>query len=1105
MLLRGTFGGDPQEPKEAGSHASTLFHGMRRRVDVGIDVLPFRLRSSMSASYTPVFLSYARAASRPDAQRLYDALGGQAAGLCFLDSSDVESGDRLPETLVDALLDARVVVAFATPGYFQRWYCQLEFGVARMPSLHLAGMGEAERARALDGLVIALPEHGADAVADWLPPDARVTVWPGQEQTAELAALVRARLGAHPPTYRERLAAFTDPEAVREELRNASRLPRARRGHGVLTVTPPGLSPSIGDAFVGRADELWRIHAALGAGAGAAGLTGSIEAGGGMGKTRLALEYFYRMGPAHYGGGLFWINAHEPPGPQLRRVLDAVDPAALTDAELEARETTLAEEVRRAFRARPAGSPPALFVVDNVPEPEAEGSPAPLQTWCPALGEPGVAVLATSRMRVNAPGSAVLPVPIGVLEPAAALALLAPPAERPRLSEGEWREIAAWVGHLPLALELLRAALHHGAVSPGKLLAQSRAASPAEALDAARDHLRGHVPDESLPGISAALSLSYGLLDTDAQTAARLLAWLAPAPIPSLVVEESPLDVFGPAERSALISRHFVVRPEGSPAEFFGTMHRVAADFLRRSGDPRNDLDQIAYWGLLQMLRGADDRERRARLVRALAEPCRTLVAHVEASGLEGEPLQDTVRFGAELFAAAHDQGQLATARALGDRLLPLVKRLFGEDDEETHEFTRRLLAVYGATGDLRRMRDFAAERAGPLARTLGESHPEVAGVALLEALALVQEGRYDQAEARMREMVATLPEAAPGPEDLAFVARAFLAYMPSLRGRAMEAIPPLEALLEETERVDLPESGDALTVRIFLELSRAQADLPMSSLADVQSMAEEARETFGQHHPLTGSAEMLLELAAFGPAGEPRTVEEMRVLLARLHEDYGPEHFLVYSTARKLSRLLEAAGDPEGALANERAVVESRRQLRGENSLDALNATFQLGAMLCRLGSVQEAVATQRDVLARMEAQFGEEHPDTIDAMKALVRTLRVARDRAAAQGLQERVLALYERTLGELHPLTFEAALDVWDAADTRELVRAYQLTRQWTQMLTVVHPDLLSPELLALQKRWDRMQPLPGFYRRWLRNRSLKFATEQPPPRKPRWKFW
>jgi hypothetical protein len=56
----------------------------------------------------PVFLSYARATSRPYAEALHRELGD----LAFLDTSDIDTGEQFPFVIVDALLGARVVVVF---------------------------------------------------------------------------------------------------------------------------------------------------------------------------------------------------------------------------------------------------------------------------------------------------------------------------------------------------------------------------------------------------------------------------------------------------------------------------------------------------------------------------------------------------------------------------------------------------------------------------------------------------------------------------------------------------------------------------------------------------------------------------------------------------------------------------------------------------------------------------------------------------------------------------------------------------------------------------------------------------------------------------------
>lgn len=352
----------------------------------------------------PVFISYARQASRAHALALHRALGG---GVAFLDTEEIEQGERFDERVVDALFDAQVVVVLAEPVYFTRWYCLLEFGVARRPYLDAAERPEstpAQRAEAIRSLVIALPTAGAGPkLTERFPALLDDVDWPAMDDTAAVARHVRARLAANPPTLRDRYLAWGDPALERARLLSATRLPQPVALGAIPIVRPPGLQGSIGDAFVGRADDLWRVHDVLttrrGSMATAAGLTGSVEAGGGFGKTRLAIEYLHRFAAREFRGGLFWIDAEDDAELQLYDVLRALDPGAVELAEVRRQQGGIRSAVARAVRALPPGSPPPLFVIDNVPEPEPGQAPLPLDTWCPVLGE--VAVLATSRRHVS--------------------------------------------------------------------------------------------------------------------------------------------------------------------------------------------------------------------------------------------------------------------------------------------------------------------------------------------------------------------------------------------------------------------------------------------------------------------------------------------------------------------------------------------------------------------------------------------------------------------------------------------------------------------------------------------------------------------------------
>src|ERR1700736_3585886 len=134
----------------------------------------------------PVFIPYARKTSREPAGGLHRELGGES-GLAFLDTSDIEAGEQFPKLLVDALLDAKVIVVFADETYFNRWYClrELRTGLAPFKALLRRGAAsEQQRAAALSHLVVALPQRGPANLLDGLPSPVRQGSWPSSDQTA---------------------------------------------------------------------------------------------------------------------------------------------------------------------------------------------------------------------------------------------------------------------------------------------------------------------------------------------------------------------------------------------------------------------------------------------------------------------------------------------------------------------------------------------------------------------------------------------------------------------------------------------------------------------------------------------------------------------------------------------------------------------------------------------------------------------------------------------------------------------------------------------------------------------------------------------------------
>lgn len=336
-------------------------------------------------------------------------------------------------------------------------------------------------------------------------------------------------------------------------------------------------------SFLGRADDLWRIHFTLSTLRvdEAAALTGALEGGGGFGKTRLALEYLHRLGPKNYPGGIFWVDADvdsERLEERFHGILRTIKPDTPELHIFRECKRDAANELGRAIHELPPEEL-VLFIIDNVPEPIAGSPPKPLRTWCPALGK--VAVLATSRARLSLGTEAVQALVINALAPEPAALLLTKDINCQALAAEDWRCIANWVGCLPLALELLNRTLNAGGLSPAELLARATTVNPVEELDRQMEALHGVVPVGQLRGITEALTTSYQRLLEAEKQGAHLISQLAPDPIPIVLLTAIDPEIFSATVRTALVTRSFVTQITDGVVHMFGCMHRVLADFIR--------------------------------------------------------------------------------------------------------------------------------------------------------------------------------------------------------------------------------------------------------------------------------------------------------------------------------------------------------------------------------------------------------------------------------------------------------------------------------------------------------------------------------------------
>ncbi|HEY4593091.1 MAG TPA: restriction endonuclease, partial [Thermoanaerobaculia bacterium] len=386
---------------------------------------------------------------------------------------------------------------------------------------------------------------------------------------------------------------------------------------------------SLGPLFQGREEMITILREKLTqtpAGRATAIAGKAVHGLGGVGKTRLAVEYAWRHA-ADYTALLF-VGAGSPA--DLRRNLAALcDRSVLDLPEQEAPE----EEVREVAVLRWLGERPGwLLILDNV---DSEDAAAAVDALIPRLH--GGHVLLTGRLaRWSAE---VEPLELDVLEEAAAAEfLLARTKDRRRTTPedaGLAVALARELGFLPLALEQAGAYIAERRLTLAAYLEEWH--SRHEQVLTWFDPRVSHYP----ASVAVTWQTSVDRLSAPARRLLERLAWLGPEPIPESLLDvpvpDSPEE---PDRRDALVELEtysLVTRDDESPAF---TVHRLVQDVTRRSlrngpgdGVMKEVLDEALRW-IDDAFVGDPQDVRTWPILDPFAPHARAVVKYADAAGI---------------------------------------------------------------------------------------------------------------------------------------------------------------------------------------------------------------------------------------------------------------------------------------------------------------------------------------------------------------------------------------------------------------------------------------------------------------------------------------
>jgi tetratricopeptide (TPR) repeat protein len=740
---------------------------------------------------------------------------------------------------------------------------------------------------------------------------------------------------------------------------------------------------SIGPLFKGREtflDDLRRGLAAPDGRATAIEARQAVYGLGGVGKTRVAIEYAWRY--ARDYTALLFIFA--PTAAEVRANLANLAGVLGVIAEGTSVEQQLATVLHWL-----AAHPGWLLILDSVDTEPAAQAVEELLVQLRA-GH----ILITSRIANWS--HAVQPLELDVLAAEAAVAFLMERAPQRREQSNDALQAAAIAGELDglaLALEQAGAYIDKLRLSFAEYLKRWEA-KRAELLRWHNRRLMQQYPKS----VAVTWLTTFAQLTETEQRLLEVLAWLAPEPIPLLLFEAEPLVQAIPEPRDALAGlMGYSLSRFDAPGNAV-LVHRLVQEitrnrpFSRRRPEPRSWVRR-----LVERLtpRRRPEADHTVALEVALVAVC--AVAPSDAEDIHSWEVWTALAAHAEAVSRLAEDTGLAE---LAGRLMSLVG-LYRKTRGQFHaaeELARRVLAI--------------AER------SYGPDHPNV-GIALSNLAELLQETNRLVEAGPLYDRALAIAQRSPE-SNQAIVAEALnnLAGFLRTTNRLADAETHYRRALAIGEQLYGPDHPHiARDLKNLAELLRITHRLDEAEPLYRRALAID-EQTYGTDHPVIANRinnlALLLRSANRLAEAEPH----YRRALEINERSYGPDHPVIATALNNLAVLLKDTSRPAEAEPLFRRSLVIREQSLGRDHPHVATVLNNLAGLLRATDRPAEAEPLLRRAQAIDERSYGPDHPHVARSLNILALLLQATRRLAEAEPLFRRALAIYQRSYGSEHP---------------------------------------------------------------------------------------